>query len=77
MAKNTGTPLHDACQPWKQDLTNDAAAGAGGGGVCGAGLQGGLILNNTGNYYPALRITGMKAGQAVSLDDIEVSSGRG
>lgn len=36
-------------------------------------LQGGLIVNNTGSYYPAVRITGMVAGQTVSFDDIEVS----
>lgn len=34
---------------------------------------GGIAVNFTGNYYPALRITGMTAGQIVSLDDIEVS----
>lgn len=34
---------------------------------------GGIVVNFTGNYYPALRITGMTAGQVVSLDDIEVS----
>lgn len=37
-------------------------------------LQGGIIVNTTGNYYPAIRVTGMTAGQTVSLDDIEVSS---
>jgi hypothetical protein len=37
-------------------------------------LQGGLIVNNTGSYYPAVRITGMVAGQTVSFDDIEVGT---
>jgi hypothetical protein len=60
-------PLHDVYL-WKKDPTKY---------VCVAGLQGGLVVNNTGNYYPALRIAGMTAGQAVSLDDIEVSSRQG
>jgi hypothetical protein len=38
---------------------------------------GGIAVNFTGNYYPAIRITGMTAGQIVSLDDIEVSEGTG
>lgn len=36
---------------------------------------GGIIVNNTGNYYPAIKFTGMTAGQLVSLDDIEVRGG--
>jgi hypothetical protein len=40
-------------------------------------VQGGIIVNTTGNYYPALRITGMTAGQIVSLDDIEVGTAAG
>lgn len=35
-------------------------------------MQGGIVANFTGNYYPAIRITGMTAGQVVSIDDIEV-----
>lgn len=35
-------------------------------------MQCGIVANFTGNYYPAIRITGMTAGQVVSLDDIEV-----
>ncbi|WIA21233.1 hypothetical protein OEZ85_000475 [Tetradesmus obliquus] len=35
---------------------------------------GGLVVNATGSYRPALRITGMAPGMALHLDDFEVST---
>jgi hypothetical protein len=35
-------------------------------------LQGGLAVNTTGSYRPALRITGMTPGLQLHLDDFEV-----
>jgi hypothetical protein len=35
-------------------------------------LQGGLAVNATGSYRPALRITGMTPGLELHLDDFEV-----
>lgn len=34
--------------------------------------QGGLVVSAAGFYYPAINITGLTAGQVVSIDDLEV-----
>ena len=41
---------------------------------CCCRLQGGLVVNATGSYRPALRITGMTSGMALHLDDFEVGT---